>query len=75
MRKVWSPSDGPDIAPQQVPPAAGRFEVRGDGDTDRAHGGLWVPSEGPYRTDPGGPGGEPNGHTIPIPGRTALNER
>jgi hypothetical protein len=48
----------------------------GDGRTERAEeGGLWVPSEGPVRSDPGGPGGEPDGKTISIPGRTALNER
>lgn len=75
MRKVWSPAHGPGVAPQQIPPGSGDFALRGDGDTDRAHGGLWAPSEGPYRHDPGGPGGEPNGRTIPIPGRTALNER
>ena len=38
-----------------------------------ARGGL-APSEGPVRSDPGGPGGEPDGKTISKPGRTALNE-
>jgi hypothetical protein len=69
----WSPAEGPDAAPQQLPHhRSGR--VSGSGDDDRAHGGLWAPSEGPTRSDPGGPGGEPDGHTIPKPGRTALNE-
>ena len=73
MRRVWSPADGPGAAPQQKP--HGAFRVNGDGTTERSSHGLWTPSEGPVRRDPGGPGGEPNGHTIPIPGRTALNER
>lgn len=73
MRRVWSPADGPDASPLQDPGA--RTRVAGDGTTERSSHGLWAPSEGPVRADPGGPGGEPNGHTIPIPGRTALNER
>jgi hypothetical protein len=73
-KRAWSPADGPDAAPQQIPRAATR--VRGDGSTDRAaEGNLWAPTEGPVRSDPGGPGGEPDGKTVPIPGRTALNER
>jgi hypothetical protein len=72
-KRAWSPADGPPAAPQQIPPRSSR--VSGDGHTERAAGGLWVPSEGPVRSDPGGPGGEPDGKTIPIPGRTALNER
>ncbi len=59
------------MAPQQIP---GRTaHVGGDGEDDR-RSGLWAPSEGPVRSDPGGPGGEPDGHTISKPGRTALNE-
>ncbi len=73
MKRAWSPADGPDAAPQQRPKVG--FEVFGDGSTERAHAGLWAPSGGPIRRDPGGPGGEPNGRTISIPGRTALNER
>jgi hypothetical protein len=74
MRRVWSPAGGPGVAPQQVPPTL--KGVAGDGSTDRAGGtGLWAPSAGPVRSDPGGPGGEPNGRTLPIPGRTALNEK
>lgn len=72
-RHAWSPADGPDAAPQQIPGA--RHGIHGDGSTERAEGGLWTPSEGPMFSDPGGPGGAPNGRTIPIPGRTALNER
>ena len=44
-------------------------------DQHAGDGGLWTPSEGPVRYDPGGAGGEPDGKTVPIPGRTALNER
>ncbi|HSN13316.1 MAG TPA: hypothetical protein VLT61_01710 [Anaeromyxobacteraceae bacterium] len=70
-KNAWSPAEGPDAAPQQIPPHSGR--VSGDGDDDRRRG-LWAPSEGPVRSDPGGPGGEPDGKTISKPGRTALNE-
>lgn len=73
MKGVWNPADGHDAAPQQRVPVG--TEVFGDGSTERARFGLWTPTEGPVRRDPGGPGGEPNGRTIPIPGRTALNER
>jgi hypothetical protein len=73
MRAAWNPADGPDVAPQQRPPR--RVEVFGDGSTERARSGLWAPSEGPVRSDPGGPGGEPDGRTLSIPGRTTLNER
>jgi hypothetical protein len=70
-KRAWSPADGPAVAPQQVPPRSGH--VSGGGDDDRRNG-LWAPSEGPVRSDPGGPGGEPDGKTISKPGRTALNE-
>ena len=71
MTRVWSPAEGPPAAPQQRVPVG--TEVRGDGSTQRAEFGLWAPSEGPMRYDPGGAGGEPDGETIPIPGRTALD--
>ena len=70
-KHAWSPAEGPAAAPQQIPHRSGY--VSGTGDTDR-EGALWAPSNGPTRSDPGGPGGEPDGHTIPRPGRTALNE-
>jgi hypothetical protein len=70
-KHAWDPSEGPDAAPQQIVRRTGH--VSGTGDDDRRTG-LWAPSEGPVRADPGGPGGEPDGKTIPIPGRTALNE-
>ena len=70
-KHAWSPADGPDAAPQQIPSRSGH--VSGDGYDDRRTG-LWAPSEGPVRNDPGGPGGEPDGKTISIPGRTSLNE-
>ncbi len=73
MKGAWNPADGPDAAPQQRAPVG--IEVLGDGSTERARSGLWAASEGPVRVDPGGPGGEPDGKTISIPGRTALNER
>jgi hypothetical protein len=73
MKRAWSPEDGPDAAPQQRPPVG--FEAFGDGSTERSRAGLWTPSEGPVRRDPGGPGGEPNGRTTLIPGRSALDER
>ncbi|BDG06578.1 hypothetical protein [Anaeromyxobacter oryzae] len=70
-KHAWSPAEGPGAAPQQIPHRSGH--VSGSGDDDR-RSGLWAPSEGPTRSDPGGPGGEPDGHTISRPGRTALNE-
>jgi hypothetical protein len=73
-KRAWSPADGADVAPQQVPHSAKR--LHGDGSTERARddGGLWSPSEGPVRSDPGGPGGEPSGYAMPPGGTTALNE-
>ncbi len=70
-KRAWSPAEGPPAAAQQVPPHS--FRVSGDGEDGRTRG-LWAPSEGPVRSDPGGPGGEPDGHTIPRSGWTALNE-
>lgn len=67
---VWSPAEGPEASPEQIPHRSG---YSGSGEDGRASG-LWAPSEGPVRSDPGGPGGEPDGKTISIPGRTALNE-
>jgi hypothetical protein len=70
-KHAWSPEEGPEAAPQQIPPR--ERGVSGSGEDGRARG-LWAPSEGPVRSDPGGPGGEPDGKTISKPGRTALNE-
>lgn len=70
-KSAWAPSEGPEAAPEQIPPRTAH--VSGSGEDDRRTG-LWAPSEGPVRSDPGGPGGEPDGKTVPIPGRTALNE-
>jgi hypothetical protein len=73
-KRAWTPADGAGAHPSQIPQQGSR--MYGDGSTDRARGqGLWTPSEGPVRSDPGGAGGEPDGKTVPIPGRTALNER
>ncbi len=57
-KSAWSPAEGAEAAPQQIPPRPGH--VSGDGDDERRKG-LWAPSEGPVRSDPGGPGGEPDG--------------
>ncbi len=70
-KRAWSPAEGPDVAPEQIPHRSGH--VSGSGEDDRRKG-LWAPSEGPVRSNPGGSGGEPDGKTISIPGRTALNE-
>ena len=66
-KRAWSPANGPASKESHVPHAATR--LYGDGSTERARegGGLWTPSEGPVRSDPGGPGGEPDGKTISIP--------
>lgn len=69
-RYGWDPSEGPGAAPQQIPERTGY--VSGGGEDDRATG-LWAPSEGPVRSDPGGAGGEPDGETIP-PRRSPLDE-
>lgn len=69
-KHAWSPAEGPGVAPQQVPRRSGH--VSGDGEDDRSTG-LWAPSEGPVRSDPGGAGGEPDGKTVPAPGRSPLD--
>ncbi len=61
MRAAWRPSDGPGAAALQLPPAPG--VVAGDGSVSS---GLWTPSEGPCRPEPGGAGGEPNGRALAI---------
>ncbi len=66
---AWSPSEGPEVDPHQIPHRTGH--VSGSGDDDRGTG-LWAPSEGPVRNDPGGPGGEPDGHTLPVRGVNPL---
>ena len=73
-KRAWSPADGPDASPLQIPRAARR--LHGDGSTERARddGSLWSGSEGPMRVDPGGPGGEPSGSAMPPPANTGLNE-
>jgi len=66
---AWSPAEGPEADPHQIPHRSGH--VSGSGDDDRSTG-LWAPSEGPVRNDPGGPGGEPDGHTLPVRGVNPL---
>ena len=68
---AWTPSEGPEAAPQQIPHRTGH--VSGSGEDDRATG-LWAPSEGPVRSDPGGPGGEPDGRTSSGSRRSPLDE-
>jgi hypothetical protein len=63
-KNAWSPTEGPGPAPQQQVPA--RTAVHGDGHDDRDEG-LWAPSEGPVRTEPGGPGGETDGQAHVYP--------
>ena len=70
---AWSPAEGPDAAPEQLHHPGTHLSGSGADERDRP-GTLWVPSEGPTRADPGGPGGEPDGHTISKPGLNALNE-
>ncbi len=71
---AWSPAEGPAAAPQQIPgPCSSHYS--GSGESENEQRGLVAPTDGPVRSDPGGPGGEPDGHTISIPGLNALNER
>lgn len=71
--QAWSPSQGPGVAPQQLPGPC-TVHYAGDGDTERSHGGLLTPSEGPVRTDPGGPGGEPVGRPVPRSAHNPLGD-
>ena len=57
----WNPADGHEVDPEQRPPSPA--EAYPDGRVPRQ---LWTPSEGPCRSDPGGAGGEPEGHSLPI---------
>jgi hypothetical protein len=63
MKKThaWNPADSRDADPRQRPP--GPAETLPDG---TVRGGLWANSEGPYRHETGGAGGEPEGHSLPI---------
>jgi hypothetical protein len=58
---AWNPEIGADVAPQQRPPPVA--VVLPDGTVTA---GLWAPTEGPCRRDPGGAGGEPEGRSLPI---------
>ena len=44
---AWSPSEGPEAAPQQLPGPC-TVHYSGDGGTERSRGGLLTPSEGPH---------------------------
>jgi hypothetical protein len=59
--RVWDPSEGHGVAPEQRPPPPARVEPDGT-----VTGELWAPSEGPCRHETGGAGGEPEGHSLPI---------
>ncbi|HTP52029.1 MAG TPA: hypothetical protein VMK42_15145 [Anaeromyxobacteraceae bacterium] len=52
-KRVWSPADGPQPAPQQRPPA--RFEYFDDGEVENELEGLSTPSEGPFHSEYAGP--------------------
>jgi len=52
-KRVWSPADGPQPAPQQRP--AARFEYFDDGEAESELGGLATPSEGPVHSEYAGP--------------------
>jgi len=56
-KRVWSPADGPQTAPQQLHSA--RFEYFDDGEAENELAGLWTPSEGPVHTEYAGPRGRP----------------
>lgn len=58
---VWDPSEGHEVASEQLPPTPGRVDP--DGTIERT---LEVPSEGPCRPEVGGAGGEPEGRSVPI---------
>lgn len=63
-RAAWSPAGGPPVSPLQRPPAPVRVDGRGQ--VRYGPASLWTPSEGPYRRETGGAGGEPDGRTIAI---------
>lgn len=63
-RAAWSPADGPAASPHQLPPRP--LRVDGRGQVLYGPDALWTPSEGPYRRETGGAGGEPDGRTIAI---------
>ena len=52
-KRVWSPADGPQAAPQQQHSA--RFEYFDDGEAENELAGLWTPSEGPVHSEFAGP--------------------
>jgi hypothetical protein len=76
-KNEWSPAQGPGAAPEQVPATQPR--IAGSGADGRGEGASTpaarrAPSQGPVRTEPGGPGGEPSGHAIPPAPPTAVDE-
>ena len=58
---VWNASAGHGATPEQRSPAPVAVSSNGS-----VEGGLWAASEGPSRTEVGGAGGEPDGHSVPI---------
>jgi hypothetical protein len=60
--RVWDPSAGSEVAPEQLPPSPAT--VHGDGSLSPQRS---VASEGPCLTEVGGgAGGEPDGRSLPI---------
>jgi hypothetical protein len=66
-KNEWSPAQGPEAAPEQVPATQPRISGAGDDGRDQGTQELWAPSHGPTPSEPGGPGGEPSGHAVPLP--------
>lgn len=61
IQAAWQPTEGPDAAALQIPPAPAVAAADGS-----VSPGLWRPSEGPCRPETGGAGGEQSGKALPI---------
>ncbi len=78
-KKPWNPGEGPGVAPEQIPGGHGHLRSDGAVSHDDGERPLWAPSEGPARTEPGGPGGGPDGRgpddRAPPQATTSTNEK
>ncbi len=75
---AWNPARGPSSLAAQRPPARPALLADGSiapigapanehcGGVRSVCGVLWAPSAAPCRVDPGGAGGSPDGHSLPI---------